>query len=431
MTINMTCKKKQIQLIIAVTIGNILEWYEIYLYIYWAPIISRLFFNATSDLGNTINVFTVFAIGFMARPLGGLFFGRLGDKIGRKKTLILSVLLMSFPTFVIGLLPTYAQIGSSSIILLTLLRFLQSFPAGGEQSGAFCFLYESAELEKRRFMTSWGAVGTQIGIILSMTECLLLEKFLSPEDLLNWGWRLSFLLGGCIGLFGFYLRTKLHETPSYNQLKYQHQITKKNLGQVLKKYQKSIGLAIMICAYDAVAFYLLSTLLPIFVQKKLAWHYNYGLLLTIALMLLITIPLPFIGKLADRYNNKKILLSSMIGSMLIFYPIYHTLQANILVPLFFCIGIFILCYCCITALIPYLLANLFPTKVRYTCVGISFSIADGIIGGISPLIFLSLLGFTYNVVMYFLLMFFSALLSLIAFGLFQERHPAHTTPEVD
>src|SRR5579872_3886843 len=129
-------KKEKATVIFAVTFGNLLEWYEIYLYVYWAPIISKIFFKPNSDLVNLTNTFLVFAIGFLARPLGGIFFGRLGDRIGRKKALILSLLMMTVPTFVTGLLPTYAQIGLFAPLILIVMRILQSFPAGGELPGA-------------------------------------------------------------------------------------------------------------------------------------------------------------------------------------------------------------------------------------------------------------------------------------------------------
>ena len=184
-------KKTQAAIIFAVTIGNILEWYEIYLYIFWAPVIGQLFFSADSELANVTKALAIFAIGFLARPIGGVLFGRLGDRVGRKKALVLSITVMTLPTFLMGLLPTYAQIGFYAPLLLVILRLMQSFPAGGELPGAFCFLYESSNYKNRRYMTSWGAVGNQIGIIISMYECYLLEIYLTPEELLNWGWRIS------------------------------------------------------------------------------------------------------------------------------------------------------------------------------------------------------------------------------------------------
>jgi MHS family proline/betaine transporter-like MFS transporter len=172
---------------LAVTIGNLLEWYEIYLYVYWAPIIAKLFFIFESANTNLIFTYLIFALGFLARPLGGLFFGRLGDRIGRKKAMVLSIMMMIFPTFVTGLLPTCSQVGCFAPFILAIMRILQAFPAGGELPGAFCYLYESSQPENRRYLSSFRGYGYQIGILISTIECFLLEKYLSPEDLMTWG----------------------------------------------------------------------------------------------------------------------------------------------------------------------------------------------------------------------------------------------------
>src|SRR3990167_456922 len=146
----MNLTKIQKFVILAVSFGNILEWYEIYLYVFWAPVISQLFFDHTSYSVNLLSTVSLFAIGFLVRPLGGLFFGRLGDRIGRKKAFVLSILAMIIPTFLIGILPTYHQIGFAAPFLLAILRILQTFPAGGELPGAFCYLYENADVGNRK-----------------------------------------------------------------------------------------------------------------------------------------------------------------------------------------------------------------------------------------------------------------------------------------
>ena len=145
-------QKTQKWVIFAVTIGNFLEWYEIYLYVYWAPILSKLFF-VSDDVTSLMDLFAIFGVGFLARPIGGLFFGRLGDWVGRRKALILSILMMIIPTFFTGLMPTRAQVGIAAPILLTIMRICQSFPAGGELPGAFCYLYEIAPPQKRKFVS--------------------------------------------------------------------------------------------------------------------------------------------------------------------------------------------------------------------------------------------------------------------------------------
>jgi MHS family proline/betaine transporter-like MFS transporter len=387
-------KKERRTVIFAVTLGNLLEWYEIYLYIYWTPIIAKLFFNSESDLVNMTNTFLVFAMGFLARPFGGLFFGRLGDRIGRKKSLILSILMMTIPTFVTGFLPTHAQIGWVAPILLGLMRILQSFPAGGELPGAFCYLYESAQKNNQRFMCSWGAFGFQVGILLSTVECFFLEKFLPTEDLINWGWRLSFLVGGVIGLFGLLLRYKLHETPVYKEMLMHERVVKEPLLGVLSKHKKGILMGILFCALNSSTFYFLTVNFSVYFNELLHESYSSSLVIAAFLLILITVPLPYFGKLADRFDNRKMLVYSTLAIIALLYPLYLSITYSSLLFMGITIFIFSFFFTVLSTLIPFLLPNLFPTHVRFTCVGVSFNLADAIIGGFTPVIAMYLTHFT-------------------------------------
>ncbi|HSX04561.1 MAG TPA: MFS transporter [Rhabdochlamydiaceae bacterium] len=385
-------KKERRSVILAVTIGNFLEWYEIYLYVYWAPIIAKLFFDhSNSELVNSTNAFLLFALGFLARPLGGLYFGRLGDRIGRKKALVLSILMMIFPTFMTGLLPTYAQIGVFASIILGFMRVLQAFPAGGELPGAICYLYESSKLPNRRYISSYASLGYQLGIIVSTAECYFLEKYLSPEALISWGWRLSFIVGGLLGCFGFYLRYKLHETPLFKEMETHEKVVKESIPQVLNKYKKGIFLGILFCALNSASFYLLTVHFPVYFGKILGVNYVDNLLITLGLLVLITVPLPFFGMAADKFNNKAMLLGCTVGAMFLLLPLYYAVHSSSIIFFTLIMVIFSLLFTCVSALLPYVLAYLFPTHVRFTCVGVSFNLADAIIGGFTPALVLFLL----------------------------------------
>jgi len=414
-------KKEKRTIILAVTIGNLLEWYEIYLYVYWSPIIAQLFFKADSQFDNLTNTFLIFAVGFLSRPFGGIFFGRLGDLIGRKKSLVLSIGVMTIPTFVTGFLPTYAQIGFFAPVILGLMRILQSFPAGGEIPGAFCYLYESSRHEKRRYLCSWGAVGYQLGILLSTIECFCLEKFLSHEALITWGWRVSFLIGGLIGLFGLLLRYQLHETPLYQEMTTHEKIVKEPIWQVLSSHKKGIFKGILFCALNSSSFYLLSVNFPVYFQKLIGTNYSNSLIITIIFLLLITIPLPFFGMLADKYSNKNMLIFSTIGIILLLYPLSLAINSTSLFFIITVIFLFSIFFTCLSALIPYIMPNLFPIRVRFTCVAVSFNIVDAVIGGFAPVIALYLYHYTgdHSSIIWFLL--FTSFLSLIGYLLIKEK----------
>lgn len=418
-------KKEKRTIILAVTIGNLLEWYEIFLYVYWSPIIAKLFFNSESELVNLTNTFLVFAVGFLARPLGGLFFGRLGDLIGRKKSLILSIMMMIFPSFVTGFLPTHAQIGWYAPVLLGIMRFLQSFPAGGELPGGACYLYESSPLSKRRYMCSWGSLGFQLGMLIATVECFFLERYMEPEALINWGWRLSFIVGGLLGLFGLFLRSRLHETPLYKEMGTHEKIVKESILTVMKKNKRGMVKAILFCALNSAAFYLLTVNFPVYFGKLLGIKYSDNLIISMFLLVLITVPLPFFGMLGDKFNNKKILLGSTSGIIALLYPLYLSINHSSWVFMGIVFVFFSLLTTCLSALLPFMISELFPTRVRFTCVAVGFNLADAMIGGFTPAIVLFLLYLTGNQASFCWWLFICALLSFFAFLTMKEPKHSH------
>lgn len=415
-------KKEKTTIVLAVTLGNLLEWYEIYLYVHWAPIIARLFFNSGSEALDLTYTFLMFAIGFLARPFGGVFFGRLGDAIGRRKALIASLVVMTIPTFVTGLLPTHAQIGLAAPIILGIMRLLQAFPAGGELPGAFCYLYESSRFHQRRFMSSWGAMGYQLGILISTFECYFLEKYLSPEDLLQWGWRFSFLIGGLIGLCGLFMRYRLHETPLYREMMTHEKIAKEPVLKVLNKHKKGIGIGFLFCALNSSMFYFLSVNFPAYFSTALGDSYS-PLVITMMILLFITIPLPFFGMLADKMNNKTMLLTSTVGIIVLLYPLYLAVIYSSVVFMILITILMGLFFTCLSALIPYIMPALFPINVRFTCVGLSFNLVDATIGGFTPVMAMCLVNATGDQASFCWLLLAGGVLSLIGFLLMKNDKP--------
>jgi MFS transporter, MHS family, proline/betaine transporter len=335
----MDFSKKQAHMVLfAVTLGNLLEWYEIYLFVYWAPVIAELFFDGSSPLSDLTNTFFIFAIGFLARPLGGIFFGRLGDRIGRRKALIISLLMMTIPTFITGLLPTRMQIGALAPWALLFLRLLQSFPAGGELPGAMCYLYESSRLANRRYFSSWASIGFQMGILLSTLESLMLENVLPSNMLASWGWRISFILGGVIGLFGLYLRSKLHETPLYKEMISHEVIVKESLFTLLSHYKKKILLSMMFCVLNSSAFYLITVNISEYFADLLGLNYRSCLLTTALCFFSLQFPFPCLGNLRINITIKKWPLVLQAGSSSLSF--LYTLPSRITILFFYLLRLF-------------------------------------------------------------------------------------------
>ena len=415
-------QKTQKMAVLAVTLGNLLEWYEIYLYVYWAPIISKLFFHSGSPVVDLIHTFLIFALGFLARPFGGIILGRFGDLFGRRKSLILSIGLMIIPTFIISLLPTHENVGVFAPIMLCLMRILQSFPAGGELPGAACYLYESAPWQTRHFLCSWTSWGYQLGILLSTIECFLMEKYLSPEQLISWGWRASFLGASFIGLFGLFLRYRLHETPLFKEMHTHERVAKEPIGQVLRKRWKGLVLGVLYCALNSSGFYLLTVNVPTYLAELLGTSYQNNLVITIGLVVLITVPLPFFGKLADRYNcNKALLIGATLGTLAILYPLYWSIHHASLIGLGVSALVFALLLTYLSAIVPYVQADLYPTHDRFTCTALSFNVADATIGGFTPMMTLYLFNVTQDPASFVWIIALGALLSLAGFSRLKPR----------
>lgn len=382
--------RQQLSVILAVTSGNVLEWYEIYSYAYLAPLLARTFFNFKSDLSNLASSFAFFGLGLVARGLGAVIFGKMGDLKGRKVTFIRSITWMIGPTFLIGFLPTYQTAGLLAPILLGVLRLLQSIPSAGEVPGTICFLYEYSSPSNRRFMTSWTSFGNQIGAILGIVEAYLLHHFLSPEFFNAWGWRISFWSGGVIALLALFLRRTLHETPVFRHLEELEEIDKEKEIRIVKKYKRKIGVGIAYGAINASTFYLLATYLPTYLSKTIKLSDSENLIIPVIVLIFTTVLLPFFGILGDKYNNKNLL--SAFSLLIIFQTILFYISIKI--KSFVLIGIigfsFIIPIAGITALLAYQLANLFGPAIRYRGLSLSFNLSDGLFGGFAPAISLIL-----------------------------------------
>lgn len=416
-------KKNERNVLFAVTFGNLLEWYEIYLYVYWSPIIAKLFFNPETESTNLITTFFVFALGLLARPFGGLFFGRLGDIIGRKKSFMLSLIMMTFPTIISGLLPTYAQVGVLAPIFLTCTRFLQAFPAGGEIPGAFCYLYESTAYRERRFYCSWACIGVLSGLLLSSIECFTLELLLKKQDLITWGWRSSFLFGGVIGLSGIVIRSRLHETPLYQEMSKHLHVSKESILQIFYRQRKRLALGILLWMFNSSTIFFITVNTAEYFKKMLQNNNLVSIGVSSAILMLIIISLPFFGFIADKFNNKKLLIWSIVASVLLLIPLCYFVVHTSLYGLILTVIIFTLLFSCNTAILSYTTPELFPTHLRYTCVAVSFNITDAVVGGFTPFLILYFTQLTNYKGAFSLVLLFFAVISLISYILMKERHP--------
>lgn len=362
-------------------VGNILEWYDFAVYGYLAPIIGELFFPAEDPTVSVIAAFGAFAAGFLVRPFGSILFGHIGDKLGRRRGLILSVTLMAIPTFAIGVLPDYAAIGATASVLLVLLRILQGLSVGGEYTTSIVFLVENSPPNRRAFHASWGAWGAVAGILTGSAVGALVANLLSPDQVTSWGWRLPFLLGLVIGLAGLYLRrqnVQQDEVPVSD--------VKSPVIEAFRDHWRAIlkvaGINIVMAATFYACFVYVTTWLQETAHVSSAKSLNINSLNMFLLLLFI----PLAAMLADRLGRKPMLISGTIGVLLFAYPLFSLMHHDDSLTVFLGQFGFVVFMSMILGTYPATIAEMLPSRVRVSALSIGYNLCLAIFGGTTPLV---------------------------------------------
>lgn len=358
------------------TLSSALECYDFVIYAALIPYLSKNFFP-DDPLVQSINTLLVFAVGYLSRPLGGLLFGIIGDKYGRKKTLIVTIWLMAISTFAIGLLPSYNIIGIASPLLLIFCRFVQGISQGGEVPGAIIFVAEHAPVNARNKYCAFIFLGLGSGALLSSFVCYLLSILLSEEAIVQWGWRIPFLFGGVLGLISVFIRRSIQETSHYLQQK-TIGIEKYPALFLFKNCKKDliVGVALAVLSASLITFTLtMPTYLKSFTTLPATQVYS---LMSLG-MLTMALSAPIFGRLSDRKGSIKVLRLAVIAGIFILPPSAYF--ATIYGSFFFVLFMVIIVQTLIGSLLgsfPVILANLFPAKIRYTGVAFSYNLASAI-----------------------------------------------------
>jgi MHS family proline/betaine transporter-like MFS transporter len=297
---------------LAGTVGNVMEWYDFALYGFFVPVLAQLFFPASSSLGSLVATFGVFAAGFLMRPVGGVVFGYIGDRLGRAAVLRISVATMGAATLLLGVLPTADQVGVWATVLLLAVRLLQGLSVGGEFSGSVTYMVETSPLHRRGLAGSWANVGSLAGTLLGSGLAALLSSVLSQDDLLGWGWRLPFLLGGLFGLGASVYLRRLHETPHMEHHEGQHR-EDSPLREALTANRRETVLAIMFASGYGIVFYISLVYLPTFASEVGSTANDFALRVN-AVVIALAIPLVVLsGWLSDRLVRRRTMLIAAFG----------------------------------------------------------------------------------------------------------------------
>ncbi|MDF2965425.1 MAG: transporter [Rickettsiaceae bacterium] len=398
------------KVVISGMIGNALEWYDYALYAQFAAIIGQHFFPPSEDpLVPIIATFGVFAAGFIMRPVGAVVFGRIGDKYGRRIALSIAILMMAIPTALIGLLPSYETIGLAAPICLTLIRLLQGMSLGGEFSGCIAYIVEHAPIEKRGLAGSSSFVSMCAGMLLGSLTATFMSNIMDEKNLIAWGWRIPFVAGLLIGAIGLHIRLHLSESPVYLKAKEDGMLSEKPLREIFTNYRKELLIAMGLYLTVTVPFYTLTVFVNNFMQTQLAHPVADSLLInTISLSIMIVL-MPFSSMISDRVGRKPILIIGTLAILFFAYPVFWLLaKPGFTLPLISQI-IFATVVAIYMGPVPTSLVELFPTRVRFTGVALSYNISAAVFGGTAPMVAFWLIKTTENNhAMAYYIIFFSA-----------------------
>ncbi|MBR8459851.1 glycine betaine/L-proline transporter ProP [Burkholderia dolosa] len=375
----------------AMAFGNAMEWFDFGVYSYIAVTLGKVFFPSSSPSAQLLATFGTFAAAFVVRPLGGMVFGPLGDRIGRQRVLAMTMIMMAVGTFAIGLIPSYASIGIMAPVLLLVARLVQGFSTGGEYGGAATFIAEFSTDKRRGFMGSFLEFGTLIGYVMGAGVVALLTASLSQEALLSWGWRVPFFIAGPLGLVGLYVRLKLEETPAFKKEAEARDADerarpKQRFGTLLAEQWKPLLQCVGLVLIFNVTDYMALSYLPSYLSATLHFDESHGLFLVLLVMVLMMPMTLYAGHLSDKLGRKPVMMFGCVGLLMLSVPALLLIRTGGTLAVFGGMMIYGTLLSTFTGVMPSALPALFPTRIRYGALAIGFNVSVSLFGGTTPLV---------------------------------------------
>lgn len=408
-------------------LGSIAEWYEFVVYAFSAPFIAAHFFPAHDPLISMIATLGAFMGGFLVRPLGGLIFGYFGDKYSRSKTMAVAVILIGLPTFLMGIMPTYNSIGILAPLLLVLARLAQGLSVGGQFTGSAVFIREHIGSAHRYLGAGITFSGAFFGMLLASTVGMLLTNLFTYEQLMNFGWRLPFLFGIVVTIFGYYMKAKATEPAHFKKLQYQHELDNNPIAAAFKTQKINMVLTIFICWLTPLIVYQLFIFMPTYANTILHIPLVIALTSNTIAMAVLAILTIFAGYLADKWGYRFVMFISGCSLLLFAIPLYHILVKHPELLLWIQL-LFALLAAGFMGPVMAVLSDLFSEKERYTALSFSYNIGFGIFGGTCALLNILFIEKTKILAfpgIYLAIAAFISMVTLLLVPIVQQRNHPH------
>lgn len=381
--------------LVAALLGTLTEWYDFAVYGYMATVLAVVFFpEGTNTAVAILAILAIYGVAFVARPLGALVFGSLGDRIGRRTTLSIVVVGMGVATLLTGFLPTYATAGVLAPVLLVLLRLCQGLFAGGEFTGASSLIAEWAPAKRRGFWISLSPTTTALSFLMAVGVVLATQSAVGPEAWPSWGWRIPFIFGGVISMVGLYLRYRLDDSPEFEELAENDAVEQAPLRVAFRSCKRQIIAIGGGAAIYAVAYYSLAGLMPTYLKQTVKADADVALLSNLLAFVVLAFLVPTAGALCDRFGRRPVLVAGVIGTLVLFVPGFLLTGSGTLAAATLGQVLLVLPIAALNASLVTTLVEIFPTHLRISGSSIAWNFAQAIFGGTAPLLGAFLVGAT-------------------------------------
>ncbi|MFT6835246.1 MAG: MHS family proline/betaine transporter-like MFS transporter [Francisellaceae bacterium] len=366
--------------------GAMIEWYDFAIFIFLAPYLAQVFFPEQDHLSSLMKTYCLFAAGYIFRPIGGIFLASLGDRIGRKKILIISLALMSLSLLITTVTPSYASVGILAVWIIVLTRALQGCSVGGQYNGVLVILAEMASPKYRGFTTAFGTFVAGIGIVASSMTIYILSSLISTEQMLSYGWRIPFAIGFLLSIIAIFLQRKLNESCSFKTNKENNTLSNKPVREALTKCYNAIIYVFALSGFVGAASYFIGGFMPGYLSTELNYSTPETMLISSISTFLYAISAPLWGLCSDFIGRKKLLFYSIISFVVLIFPLYMLIQNNHLGRVIIIVSILMLNISAMTAVFVTVINELFPASYRFSGISIGYNLGNTIFASTAPMI---------------------------------------------